>query len=52
MFGPESLVNFTGIDSPYERPEEPELTIDTSTGSVADCAHAVIDALESRGLIG
>ena len=46
------LANFTGIDSPYERPENPEVVIDTSTGSVADCAQAVIEALESRGLIG
>ena len=46
------LANFTGIDSPYERPENPELVIDTSTSSVEECAQAVIDALESRGLIG
>ena len=36
------LPNFTGIDSPYEAPENPELTLDTSKLSVEEC----VDRLE------
>ena len=32
------LTGFTGIDSPYEVPENPDLTLDTETMSVDDCA--------------
>ncbi len=43
--------NFTGIDSDYQQPENPELTIDTSSLSVAQCADQIISYLLSRGLI-
>lgn len=43
---------FTGIDSPYEAPLAPELTIDTSAASVEECARSVIRYLKSKGLIG
>ena len=33
---------FTGISSPYERPENPSLTLDTSGRSVADCGEAIL----------
>src|SRR6266516_6417265 len=33
--------NFTGIDDPYEPPERPELTLDTSALSVEQCVAAV-----------
>jgi bifunctional enzyme CysN/CysC len=32
------LKNFTGIDSPYERPSKPEITIDTTELSVTEAA--------------
>ncbi len=35
------LKNFTGIDSPYERPEAPEMRIDTTTTSPEDAAEAI-----------
>ena len=42
------LPNFTGIDSPYEAPEHPELWIDTTKLSAEEAAekivHAVLDA--------
>ncbi len=41
------LVNFTGIDSPYEAPESPELRIDTTKLSVDEAADMVIAYLES-----
>lgn len=43
------LKNFTGIDSPYEAPENPELIIDTSAVSAEEAADRVIQALRARG---
>ncbi len=37
------LKNFTGIDSPYERPEAPEIHIDTTRISPEDAAGLVVD---------
>ena len=39
------LKNFTGIDSPYEVPEEPELRIDTTKMSSEQAADAIIAML-------
>jgi bifunctional enzyme CysN/CysC len=39
------LPNFTGIDSPYEAPESPELRIDTTTMSAEEAADAVVEML-------
>jgi bifunctional enzyme CysN/CysC len=43
------LKNFTGIDSPYEPPEQPEVRIDTTSLSPVEAARKVIDLLEERG---
>jgi bifunctional enzyme CysN/CysC len=43
------LVNFTGIDSPYEPPDRPEMRLDTTQLSPRDAARAVIDMLEEWG---
>jgi bifunctional enzyme CysN/CysC len=45
------LKNFTGVDSPYERPEHPELHIDTTQTSIEAGARLVLDALRARGLL-
>jgi bifunctional enzyme CysN/CysC len=45
------LKNFTGIDSPYERPDAPELTIDTTAASPADAAEMVVAYLQTRGIV-
>jgi len=42
------LANFTGIDSPYEAPEAPDIRIDTSAMSADAAAEAIVAALESR----
>ena len=39
------LKNFTGIDSPYERPEHAEIRIDTTAMSAEEAADLVIDRL-------
>ena len=36
------LKNFTGIDSPYERPSKPEITIDTRKLSVDEAADTIV----------
>ena len=46
------LKNFTGIDSPYEPPEAPELRVDTATMSAEDAAERVLALLRQRGVIG
>lgn len=43
--------NFTGIDSPYEEPEAPELILDTSGSTPNACARKVIGYLEEMGWI-
>jgi adenylylsulfate kinase-like enzyme len=40
------LRNFTGLDSPYEAPEAPELHLHTSTSTVADCIARILDKLD------
>jgi len=42
------IKNFTGIDSPYEAPDDAELVIDTTALSADDAAARIIDFLESR----
>jgi adenylylsulfate kinase len=45
------IKNFTGISSPYEEPENPELMIDTGNLSLHDSALKVIGLLRERGVI-
>lgn len=40
------ISNFTGISSPYEAPENPEITIDTSKYSISDCIDIIMKGLE------
>ncbi len=41
------LKNFTGIDSPYEAPENPEVRIDTTAMNAEEAAQAIFDRLEA-----
>ncbi len=45
------LTNFTGIDSPYEPPESPELRILTAEVSAEQAAGSVVALLEERDLL-
>jgi len=45
------LKNFTGIDSPYEAPESPELRIDTQQLSAEQAADLIVEELRRRGLL-
>jgi bifunctional enzyme CysN/CysC len=46
------LPNFTGIDSPYEAPENPELRLDSSTERPEVLADRIIHFLQQRGILG
>jgi bifunctional enzyme CysN/CysC len=45
------LKNFTGIDSPYEAPEHPELIIDTTKTSPEEAADIILGYLQRHGMI-
>ncbi|VVE70038.1 adenylyl-sulfate kinase [Pandoraea captiosa] len=45
------LKNFTGIDSPYEAPENPELRVDTTKMAPEDAAEKIVQFLQARGLL-
>jgi bifunctional enzyme CysN/CysC len=45
------LANFTGIDSPYEAPEAPEIRLDTTQTSAEQAADRVVELLRERGVL-
>lgn len=46
------IKNFTGIDSPYEEPEAPEIRVDTAALSPAQAAQEILDELARRQVTG
>ncbi|MGE3619426.1 MAG: sulfate adenylyltransferase subunit CysN [Acidimicrobiia bacterium] len=46
------LVNFTGVDSPYEPPEHPDVEVDTGTLSPDEAAEVVLGRLGDMGVLG
>ena len=45
------IKNYTGIDSPYEAPDNPELVIDTDGETLEESVVKVIDFLKSREIV-
>ena len=45
------IKNFTGIDSPYEPPEQPEIVLDTGRHSVGECVEQIIRFLQERNIL-
>ena len=45
------IKNFTGIDSPYEAPESPEIHVRTAGVAAEAAAQTIIDALRERHII-
>ena len=45
------IKEFTGISSPYEAPENPELRVDTGSQSLEACVDVVINHLREAGVI-
>jgi adenylylsulfate kinase len=46
-----AIKEFTGISSPYEAPDNPELKIDTGAQDLAESVNVVIKALQDKGVI-
>ncbi|HEX7115710.1 MAG TPA: sulfate adenylyltransferase subunit CysN [Steroidobacter sp.] len=45
------LKNFTGIDSPYERPEHPEIHLRTALSSPEESAEQILSVLRESGML-
>ena len=45
------IKNYTGIDSPYEVPENPEIEIDTTKLSAAEATEIIIKYLKDNGFL-
>ena len=45
------IKDFTGISSPYEPPENPELVIETEVYSIEDCAKQLVKFLQKKGIV-
>lgn len=46
------IPHFTGISSPYEAPEQPDIHLRTAELSIEQAAAQVISALQTRGILG
>ncbi len=42
------IKQFTGIDSPYEPPENPDLVVDTEKNDIETCIHQIVDYIEQN----
>lgn len=45
------ITEFTGISSPYEVPEHPDLSVETGRLELSECVSLVVTELERRGVI-
>lgn len=45
------IKDFTGVSSPYESPDNPELTVETGRLPLAECVDRVMDLLIGRDLV-
>ena len=45
------IKDFTGIDDPYEAPEDPEITLDTVAHPAEDNARLILDLLTRQGFV-
>ena len=45
------IQNFTGVNDPYERPDDPDVRIDSDNESPEESAERIVALLEEKGLI-
>ncbi len=45
------IPNFTGVSSPYQQPDVPELVLDTDRNSIAECVARVLKYLEMEAVV-
>lgn len=46
-----ALPGMTGVDDPYEPPDDADVILDASSGTPEDCARLIFESLSQRGLI-
>ena len=46
-----TLRGLTGVDAPYEKPENPDLRFDTTGADINDLAQRIVGALTERGVL-
>lgn len=42
------ILDFTGVNAPYEAPEQPDLAVDTSQMNIEEAASAVMEAIRTK----
>jgi len=45
------IANFTGISSPYEIPQNPEISVDTENKNLDECIEQLLNELIQRGIL-
>ncbi len=45
------LAQFTGLDDPYEEPENPEITVDTASQTREESKNTILRFLEGQGIV-
>ena len=45
------IKNFTGIDSPYEAPENAEIVVQAGEGTPEEIAKGIVETLRERGVV-
>ncbi len=45
------IPNFTGISSPYEPPNDPDITLNTANHNIEHCVNELIELLQVKGII-
>lgn len=45
------IKNYTGVSSPYEEPENADITLNTSEQSLGECIETLIQYLQSKKIL-
>jgi bifunctional enzyme CysN/CysC len=45
------IKGFTGVSAPYERPEQPDVIVETDQRSLAECVNRIVQCLEDRDVL-
>jgi adenylylsulfate kinase len=45
------ILDFTGISSPYEIPEKPEIVVKSGQDTVENCVAIIMDSLKQKGIV-
>ena len=45
------IKGFTGVSAPYERPDQPDVIVETDQRSLAECVNRIVQCLEDRDVL-